>query len=427
MTDKNIDPTHFTKAVTELGEQRPVVTTAAVFNDRGVKIVAKGVAVNPDLYERLMAHKLSTPLEHYLAGTPNVSGHTLRVHAEQAMSSVAFFERIGAVAKTRSLLLGALEAVPLPDAIAFQIFLASELRPELFHHSITVALIAAWMSQGPMVSRFDVGVAAAAGLLHDLGMLHLDPALLKLDGRIAPQQRLQLYAHPTISCTLIERHHEYPRELMRAVGEHHEFLNGSGYPRNLNCLAISPLGRMLSLAELVASMMTNGREASESHLWVQLKMNKQRYDAVLVERLEQLLAPTGALQGESLTLIDDPATRLREIDEAAADWPADLALRQDLSPPRRAGMAAVSDQATELHQQLAKAGVTAQQLAQLGEEARDQALQPELTLLAHEAAWQLRALARQAIWRWDPKPTVQYPDALQTWLNRAEALVGSVL
>ena len=37
MTDIATDPKHFTKAVTELGEKRPVVTTQAIFNDRGAR------------------------------------------------------------------------------------------------------------------------------------------------------------------------------------------------------------------------------------------------------------------------------------------------------------------------------------------------------------------------------------------------------
>jgi hypothetical protein len=37
MTGIATDPKHFTKAVTELGEKRPVVTTQAIFNDRGAR------------------------------------------------------------------------------------------------------------------------------------------------------------------------------------------------------------------------------------------------------------------------------------------------------------------------------------------------------------------------------------------------------
>ncbi|WP_296445170.1 hypothetical protein [Rhodoferax sp. UBA5149] len=175
MTDIATDPQHFTKAVTELGEKRPVVTTQAIFNDRGVKILEKGVAINAGLYERLMAHKLTVPIEHSVASTPTVTGQMLRAQAEQAMRDVPFFTRISADVRTHSMLLDALEKMPLPDPMAFQLTLACEVRPELFHHSIYTALFASWMTLVHSASRFDIGMAAAAGLLHDIGKLHLEP------------------------------------------------------------------------------------------------------------------------------------------------------------------------------------------------------------------------------------------------------------
>ena len=63
MTATDVNPDYFTKAVTELGEKRPVVTTEAIFNDRGVKILEKGEAVNASLHDRLIAHKVPVPIE----------------------------------------------------------------------------------------------------------------------------------------------------------------------------------------------------------------------------------------------------------------------------------------------------------------------------------------------------------------------------
>ena len=63
MSETDTDPQHFTRAVTELGEVRPVLTHCAIFNSQGIKIIEQGVAVNLGLYERLMQHRLSAPIE----------------------------------------------------------------------------------------------------------------------------------------------------------------------------------------------------------------------------------------------------------------------------------------------------------------------------------------------------------------------------
>lgn len=426
MTDIATDPKHFTKAVTELGEKRPVVTTQAIFNDRGVKIIEKGVQVNAGLYERLMAHKLTVPIEQSVASTPTVTGQFLRVHAEQVMRDVPFFERIGANTKTRSLMLDALTKLPLPSPVAFQLALAYEVRPVLFRHSILMALFAAWMTQGLMVSRFDVSVASAAGLLHDIGMLHLDPLLLMPQSAIGHDQTRQLYSHPLVSEVLIERHHEYPRDLLQAIKVHHEFLDGSGYPGNLAGEAISPLGRVLSLGELVTSMLTSNEAASELRLWVLLRMNMHRYDVALVEQVMQNIEPQTELQSKGLAVMADPVSRLMEIDATLSEWPTELTQRADLSAPRQANLAALAEQSAQLRRTLAGVGVAPQQLAQLGDDTLDDFLQLELTLLAQEAAWQLRSLARQTRRRWHIEADAHYPDQLQAWLDRVDTLVVGI-
>lgn len=426
MTDRETDPKHFTKAVTELGEKRPVLTTQAIFNDRGVKILEKGVQVNVGLYERLMAHKLNVPLEQSVASTPTITGPLLRKQAEEVMRDVPFFERIAANPKTRSLLLDALTKLPLPGPIAFQLTLAYEVHPGLFRHSVLMALFAAWMTQDLLVSRFDVSVASAVGLLHDIGMLHLDPVLLAPQSVIDRDQRRQLYSHPLVSTLLIERHHEYPRELLRAVREHHEFLDGSGYPGNLAGDAISPLGRILSLGELVTSLLASNEPACELRLRVLLRMNRHRYDAALVERVMQKTEPPTEGQNQSLAAMGDPVHRLLEIDAILSDWPSDLAQRADMRAARLENLAAVAAQSAQLRRTLATVGVAPQQLAQLGGEALDEFLQLELTLLVQEAAWQLRSLARQTRRRWRLEAEARYPETLQAWLDRADALVASI-
>jgi hypothetical protein len=426
MNATDVNPDYFTKAVTELGEKRPVVTTEAIFNDRGVKILEKGVAVNAKLYDRLIAHKLPIPIEQSVRSVPMITGPVLREHAEQAMREVPFFERIGADPKHRSLLLDSLDKLTLPEPMAFQLLLANEVRPALFRHSVQMALFAAWLSLTPVVSRYDLGMAAAAGLLHDIGMLHLDPRLLQPEDEITSLQRRQLYSHPLVSAVLIERHHEYPRELLRAVKEHHEFLDGSGYPRNLQGDAIGPLGRILSLGELVTSMLESGRDAPEMRLWVQLRMNKHRYDAALVARVQQHLRPQSELTGEGLELLEDPVGRLQEINATVSDWPAAALQELPLSDGRREGMAAVMVQSSQLRRTLATVGVADLQLTQLGGETLDEALRLELSLLAQEALWQLRALTRQTKRRWRLGDEPAYPEPLQTWLDRADALVAKL-
>ena len=145
-----------------------------------------------------------------------------------------------------------------------------------------MAMLCAHLTREGGESLHDMTIAAAAGLLHDLGMLHIDPELLDGGKRLSGDQRRPLYAHPVTSSMLIERFQAYPQKVSRAILEHHEQLDGSGYPRGLAFDAISPLGRLLSLAEVVTAMFDGDRKYPEQRVSLLLRMSPYRYDPALV-------------------------------------------------------------------------------------------------------------------------------------------------
>ena len=418
------DPKHFTKAVTELGDTCPVLTTQAIFNDRGIKIIDKGVQVNAALYQRLTAHRLTTPIEQSVATASALTGRDLRASAEAALQEFALFGRMTADGRTRSVLLDAVESMPLPAPMAFQLTLAQQVRPALYRHSVHAALFAAWLAWGPLVTRFDVAVAASAGMLHDLGMLHLDPLLLQPQGQIGSDQRRQLYSHPIVSSVLVERHHEYPKEVQRAILEHHEFADGSGYPRHLDQTSISPMGRLLAVAELVTATLASRPQAPELQLWVRVRMNRHCFDAALLQRVLELIEPEGPANRHSVTRMPDPVGHLRSINHVLADWPLDPPANLESDPGQRKGLLALGQQVAQLRRSMAAVGVAPAQLEQLGAVGLDDFLSIELTLIAREAAWQLRALSRHARRRWGNALDTGDPEPQQRWLDRVDQLVA---
>ena len=420
-----IDAQHFKRAVAQLGESSPVIASKAIFNAKGVKIVEKGVTINLGLYERLMQHQLSVPIEESVTSANTVDGKMLRMAAEQAIRDTPFFSRIAVDLKAGAILLDAIENIPLPDPIAFQLTLARDIRPDIYLHSIWMAMTTGWLALEPLGSRFDISMAATAGLLHDIGMLHLEPVLLQSWQLLSPQQQRQLYVHPLVSKTLIERHHVYTKEVVRAVLEHHEFLDGSGYPHHLVGKAISHLGQILSLAEVVSAMLAPGRGASELRVSVILRMNSDRYDPVLVQKVLGLLKLEYAAPSVSTALLSDSVGRLNRMNLVIAAWPAKLVQLAGLSETRRNALTQSALQASKLMRALVCAGAAPEQLALLDNSAQDTLLEQELSLLVVEVTWQMRALARQTIRQWNIAPGETYPEDLQHWLDQVNGLVES--
>jgi hypothetical protein len=153
------DDRHFTQAVAKLGERQALVAHCAIFNDRGIKIVDKGVAINQALYKRLTQYKLSAPIEDWVTSANGLTGDSLRADAEIILDTVPLFGRMAQDSKTRNLFLSVLQAMPLPASMALQLTIARDLHPSIYQHLLRTALTAAFLSKTPVLSRFDVNAA----------------------------------------------------------------------------------------------------------------------------------------------------------------------------------------------------------------------------------------------------------------------------
>ena len=415
------DPRHFTRAVTELGQTRLVVVQSPIFNVQGMKILDKGVAVDASLYERLTQHQLSQPLADSLGSEPAITGPVLRDAMSALGRNEAFFSAMLEDPRLGAHFLTELELLPLPPAIAFQLTLMHETQGEQWMHALRSAVTAAWLGATQGATRYDLRMLAATGLLHDLGMLHLDPVLLKPELALRREQRRQLYSHPVISATLLERHHEYPREMLRAVLEHHEAMDGSGYPRNLNGAQISLWGRVLALTEVVTAMFAPDRPNPGLRISLVLRMNRHRFDAALVQEISRLLPAIGTQAAPPMS--EEPAQVLQTVAGLLARWPTAAPDDAALPKPRATAVLRVGDLCGQLQRMLNGAGASPAQLAQLGDAVSvDATLRAELGPVAHEAVWQLRHIARQASRQWQLGPDEAFPDGLQRWLEEADVL-----
>lgn len=418
---------NFQEAVQQLVDDRPPTAVNAIYSSQGIKLIERGVKVDPRLYERLLRHQLSAPLEDALQAQDSIHGKALRSTAEDLVERRPVLARLLAHGNHQAQLLDALEAIPLPPPVAFQLSVARDVHPALFQYAVCTALLAGWLVLRPGMVRYDVIMPMAAGLLQDLGMMHIDPALLRPDGDLTREQRRQLYSHPLVSALLLERHHEYPRELIRAVREHHELLDGSGYPAHLAGDRISPWGRVVSLAQVMSALLRPGRALSALRLSLLLRTNRHQFDPALGDRVLDALrgmasenAPSSVTGMAALEPGASPIGQLIAFDRLLAAWPATLGQGAAATPARVQGMAAIGQQCEQMRRLLADVGASGDQLLMLGDE-QDADLLAELSLIAQEMTWQLRALARNARRRWAPTAGEALPAALAAWVGEVDA------
>ena len=431
MLDTVTESQYFAKAVSQLGSERGMQTNRPVMGANGIKILDKGVRISPRLYERLVQHHPITPLEDAIAIDGAVSAKNLRAVGEELLDSNLVFSRMAEKPEDRKLLLDCLEAVPLPPSIIFQLTVVRDVHPVQFRYFVATALTSVWLGNRPQVMRNDLVMLAAAGLLHDLGMMHIDPVLLEPSTEISPEQRRQLYSHPLVSVLLLERHTEYRNDMLRAVREHHEVLDGSGYPAGLAATAIGAWGRIVSLAQVVASLVRPGRNHALLRLSVLLRTNRHRYDNALINRMLPLLQQRPGVDTETTDSIDnpvaDPVRHLKAIYQVLQGWPAALAQDMRWSTARRSGLVFIGERCTRIHRTINESGVAPDQLENLDTDAITGLLADELSLIIRELAWQLRAVEREARRRWAAIAHEKLPESLAVWADEVDAICADLV
>ncbi len=88
-----------------------------------------------------------------------------------------------------------------------------------------------------------------AAMIHDIGQLRLPLNLLRKVQAYSPQDHKLIQAHCDMGEAILNQFPDFPQESKRMVLQHHERLDGSGYPKGLRGGEISELTQILSIAD----------------------------------------------------------------------------------------------------------------------------------------------------------------------------------
>ena len=398
--------------------------SAAMEEALGVKAPEAAPTMDKSVHERLVSHRLTLKSGAAAAAASTVDGAVLRAAARAALVRWPFYASVVPDGPIGLAVLDALAAVALPPSAATYLSLARDMRPPLFEHSVAMALLAARLVIDRGGAAAEASEAAAAGLLHDLGMLHIESGLLDSGERLSGDDLKPVYVHPITSSLLVDKFAAYSKSVVRAIVEHHERLDGSGYPRGLAGDAISPLGRVLALAEVVTAMFDGQRRFPEQRVSLLLRINPRRYDSAHVATVQRLLAatpPSGADGIEAGSLVE----RLLQLTKVLDLWRRSVkAIGRELEGALRELIVSVDEQNETLQRMLNDAGITPEGLSAIaGDVGEDAAFRVELWALAEELLWQLHAAANQLKRRWQAtEPGRTHPAALAAWFDEVAAL-----
>lgn len=120
--------------------------------------------------------------------------------------------------------------------------------PEIAFHCKRVTQLAVDLGSALGLSGEQIHVVRVSSLLHDIGKLSLADAVLSKAAALNAEEWEQIQRHPVLGATLL-RSLDFPEPVCLAVEQHHERLDGQGYPFKLRKKQISVAARVLSVAD----------------------------------------------------------------------------------------------------------------------------------------------------------------------------------
>lgn len=217
-----------------------------------------------------------------------------------------------------------------PDALMW----IARLRDEdinTYSHGVKVALYMIALGRHIGFPKEDLNKLGMIGMLADVGKTRVPRALLAKPGMLTPEEYAVVKDHVELGLEALGKSMVLPPEVEQGIAQHHERLDGSGYPRGLAGEDISIYGRIAAIADTFAALITPrayaNASAPQEALMSLFEWSGQSFHAPLVEQFVEAIGifPVGSFvelsTGEAAIIVAHNRTRRLEPKVLVLTWP----------------------------------------------------------------------------------------------------------
>jgi hypothetical protein len=404
---------HFLDRLIRLAGARRITATHDLVDVNGVTLIARGGCLTQDHQHLLSGRKLRKTLESSLRVDDAVDTDLIvRTCGRVVDTCMPINRMLNASARRGTTPLARLSHMELGDAMRLLLTLADHEHAHALEHAASVGLLSICLASKLRLADDEQQAAGLAGLLHDIGELYIAPGWLAPGKRLLPHEWTYLVPHPRMGQLLVNELAAYPPSVGRAIAEHHERCDGTGYPRQSPRKRISLPGQAVAMADVIAGLLGENNPLERAELALTIVPGEHARELVsavsaalgtgpryppaepdpgngredarrLLLRLaavrqqgQELLDSSGARPPRARALLEQALGRIGAIERGFASTGLDIYIGRDHGPDHGSG------------------------------EARAGAPRFDKSVATHEIGWRLRNIARDLALR-----TTGWPDA----------------
>ncbi|SFT75653.1 HD-GYP domain, c-di-GMP phosphodiesterase class II (or its inactivated variant) [Selenomonas sp. GACV-9] len=159
-----------------------------------------------------------------------------------------------------------------------------------FAHSVNVAILSAMLGMLCHYPKKDLLLLTLGALLHDLGKINVPPAILTKSTRLDEEEFAIIKQHPLDGAVRILNMKQplpSPSVLAAIASQHHEHINGQGYPRGLQAGQIHRFAKIVAIADVYDALTSERpyKKAYTAHVAYNIMKNvmKGQFDEDLLQ------------------------------------------------------------------------------------------------------------------------------------------------
>lgn len=266
------------------------VTSDNLFHKKGHK---------PSSNKAMDAEQTSRALRAELPKAKQAFDKSLR-HIHQVLDEVAQSSGID-VQAAREIVADCVDSILRNDTAMFWLTKIKNQDDYTAEHCLRVGILAITFGKYLQLERAQLELLGLCGMLHDVGKMQIPNHILNKTTPLTQTEFDTIKQHTSLGYEYLSAHDDIAPEVQQAARNHHEHINGKGYPRQISEAELSLYDRMIAIVDSYDAMTSDrcyrlGMPASQA---VSILYNEQHqhYDSQLVQLFIQMVGiyPVGSL------------------------------------------------------------------------------------------------------------------------------------
>lgn len=169
-----------------------------------------------------------------------------------------------------------------------------------FQHELNTLVVAMLLAKNLNISDEDAVILGMSAIMHDIGKRQISDKILLKKDPLTVRETAIYQTHVVLGLNMLKEV-AVPRKILTLISQHHEFADGSGYPKGLHCEQIDPLSHILIVANMYDNLCNPSNPALTrtpyEALSVMFAQQRHQFDQTILRRFIKCLGiyPPGSV------------------------------------------------------------------------------------------------------------------------------------